>query len=218
MTGRTHAWLAEMILPALRDEWGISFSRKAFVRGSVKPDQGWLFVRHPHFWKRSRSFLLALCGSLAGRSVKSGRKNRAFSEGLGIALHYAADFFTAVHNISPNNLVAHIEYENRLDALFRETLTDEMVRNTLKLASRSVRGRQPPDEDEKKGVHRKAARLLDERHSRYVPSRDHPERDIREILLVCMELAVLVIDEAAALSERDLAANRRNRTLPDAAF
>lgn len=65
---------------------------------------------------------------LSQKKIKNGKKNKKFSIELGIILHYIADFFTAVHNISPNKVLDHMTYEEKLHDAFLEQVTVEKIK------------------------------------------------------------------------------------------
>jgi hypothetical protein len=47
---------------------------------------------------------------------------------LRIVLHYVADFFTAVHNITPNRLKDHLAFEERLHEQFLRYVRSDTTR------------------------------------------------------------------------------------------
>ena len=132
MTYNSHLYLGSVLYPVIREKWGIPLSKKRFLYGCVKPDVTSLFIRHPHFWKYSKKFFFRKIRKLSARRLSPEKKNKKFSEDLGVVLHYAADFFTAAHNISPNKLPAHIEFESRLYRALLRTVSTDAVRRRFR--------------------------------------------------------------------------------------
>jgi len=199
MTYQTHIHLGAVLYPVIVETWGVPLSRKRFLRGCVKPDASSLFVRHPHFWKSSHRYLFRKIERLAGRPVYSDRKNKRFSEGLGIVLHYAADFFTAVHNRAPNDLATHLAYEARLETDLRATVNEETIRNCLRFF---------------RTTHQTADVLKDEltrRHKAYKSVVDTTGNDIHEILAACVLVTAAVMDAAEARKTESGTAKRQTR-------
>lgn len=187
MTYHTHAYLGAILHPVICETWNVRLSRKRFIAGSVKPDRSSLFVRHPHFWGHSRAFVVRRIRKLSRRRLDPAKKNKRFSEDLGIVLHYVADFFTAAHNVRPNRLREHIAYEAALHEEFLAGVSAASVRNTLRLL-----GPTPS----RAGA--SAETLLWELHARYSPSMAHPSADVREILLACLQVTSFIMEGAAA--------------------
>lgn len=134
MTYNSHLYLGSVLYPVIREKWGIPLSKKRFLYGCVKPDVTSLFIRHPHFWKYSKKFFFRKIRKLSRHRLSPEKKNKKFSEELGVVLHYAADFFTAAHNISPNKLPAHIDFEARLYRNLLRTVSTDSVRRRFRFA------------------------------------------------------------------------------------
>lgn len=134
MTYNSHLYLGSVLYPAIRDRWDIPLSRKRFLYGCVKPDVTSLFVRHPHFWKYSKKFFFKKIRKLSQHRLSPEKKNKKFSEELGVVLHYAADFFTAAHNVAPNKLSEHIDFENRLYQTLLRTVSTDTIRRRFRFA------------------------------------------------------------------------------------
>lgn len=211
----THLLLADALLPAIEETWGIALSRKRFRSGSVKPDVSTLFVRHPHFWRHSRKFAVRKIARLARRRLTPGAKNGRFSEDLGIALHYVADFFTSAHNVRPNRLKAHLESEATLHEAFARLVSADSARTSMRLILGTGARRLPRIESDEEGSRECVSRVLKDLHGRFVPALDEPLSDIREILVACLTVTALVMDattaKARAEAERDAAMGRASR-------
>ncbi len=184
MTYATHRYLGELLYPELCAGWNVRLNEEAFLYGCVKPDVSSLFIRHPHFWKLSKGYAFRLIEDLTSRRLKPGKAHRRFSEDLGILLHYVADFFTAVHNLSPNPIRDHLEFERQLHGLFLAEAGPETIggfftfRGEVPSAAAAIRGE------------------IAERHRRYAPDRTRPDRDLREIQGACVFAAAAVMDAA----------------------
>lgn len=211
----THLLLADALLPAIEETWGVTLSRKRFRSGSVKPDASTLFVRHPHFWRHSRKFAVRKIARLARRRLTPGAKNGRFSEDLGIALHYVADFFTSAHNVRPNRLKAHLESEATLHEAFARLVSADSARTSMRLILGTGARRLPRIESDEEGSRECVSRVLKDLHGRFVPALDEPLSDIREILVACLTVTALVMDattaKARAEAERDAAMGRASR-------
>jgi hypothetical protein len=134
MTYNSHLYLGSVLYPVIRERWDIPLSRKRFLYGCVKPDVTSLFVRHPHFWKYSKKFFFKKIGKLSKHRLSAEKKNKKYSEELGVVLHYAADFFTAAHNVTPNKLSEHIDFEARLHQTLLRTVSADSVRSRFRFA------------------------------------------------------------------------------------
>lgn len=194
----THLLLADALLPAIEETWGVTLSRKRFRSGSVKPDASTLFVRHPHFWRHSRKFAVRKIARLARRRLTPGAKNGRFSEELGIALHYVADFFTSAHNVRPNRLKAHLESEATLHEAFARLVSADSARTSMRLILGTGARRLPGTEGGEEDPRERIGRILKELHGRFKPALDDPLSDIREILVACLTVTALVMDAATA--------------------
>jgi hypothetical protein len=124
---------------------------------------------------------------LSRRRLDPAKKNKRFSEELGIVLHYVADFFTAAHNVKPNRLREHVAYEAALHEEFLAGVSTASVRNTLRLL-----GSPSPDGGAS------AEKLLCALHARYWPSMTLPSADVREILLACLSVTSYIMEGAAS--------------------
>jgi hypothetical protein len=201
MTYQTHAYLGKELFPVICETWNVTLSRKRLIRGSIKPDMSSLFLRYPHFWKYSHKFVEKKMRKLARMTLVPGKKNGRFSENLGIVLHYVADYFTAVHNVNPNPLREHMEYETRLYQLFQEYVNSESLRNSMRMVSYGIN---PAEHGPKH-----ALRTFRES---YTPSVTDPANDIRSITIACLAVtthimdAVMVKADAASAREKQQAA------------
>lgn len=187
MTKQTHAYLGAELFPVICETWNISLSRKRFIFGSIKPDISSLFFRHPHFWRHSRKFVFHKIRKLSKVPLKAGKKNKKFSEDLGVVLHYVADFFTAVHNVKPNILREHLAFEENLYRDFLHLVDSNAIRNTMRM----ITGTEKPDPTHMEN-------FLRERHRRYQPSKTDHSNDINEILIACVYVTAAIMNSVTA--------------------
>jgi len=145
-----------------------------------------LLVRHPHFCRISRKFVFKKMRKLVKKKLSFSKRNRQFSEDLGIVLHYVADFFTSAHNRKPNRLQEHLDYENLLDAYFLETVRMETVLNLF----RFQKDRFISVDDVKNEI----VRL----HHAYCWKGATTAYDIREIIAACVAATVGIMNTASA--------------------
>ncbi len=181
----THVHLGALLYSAIRENWKIPLDRKRFLYGCVKPDFSSLLVRHPHFYRISRKFVFRKMRKLVNKKPRPDKRNRKFSEDLGIVLHYLADFFTSAHNRKPNRLQEHIDYENLLDADFLDTVRMETVRNQF----RFLKDRFISIEDAKNEI----VRL----HHAYRGQGAATAYDIREIIGACVAATAGIMNAAS---------------------
>lgn len=190
MVYKTHLYLGTLLYPVIRQAWCMPLSRKRFLRGCIKPDMTSLFIRHPHFWRTSKKFFFRKIRKVSAMEIRDGRKNKKFSEELGVILHYAADFFTSVHNIEPNDIAAHMAFERALHEDFLRLCTEDSVRDGL-AALRKARIDEGRDWTEKE---LKATIVRRHRENRSEPK--STDYDIGEILAACVIVTDAVMELA----------------------
>jgi hypothetical protein len=192
MVYATHYYLGTLLYPVIRDAWGVPLSKKRFLRGCVKPDVCSLFIRHPHFWRLSKKFLKKRIRKLCGAELRAEKKNRKFSEHLGIVLHYTADFFTSVHNITPNDLKKHMAFERKLDEAFSKNVNEEAIADALVRfrAKRGIAGTFAKGECEEELVWM---------HKTNNPEPKDVEYDIKEIIAACILVTCGIMDTVSVV-------------------
>ncbi len=133
MKKKDHLMLASFILD-LFDSSVLTFHSAAFTAGCIEPDLNvFSYLRgsrkekkfHGHNAGNCRTHLEKLLGKIEGRGLTSGYD--CFL--LGIAVHYIADSFTAVHNtdILDVDVKTHLEYENRLHEELMRALSKPFI-------------------------------------------------------------------------------------------
>lgn len=133
MKKKDHLMLASFIL-RLADASVLSLHSTAFTAGCIEPDLNvFSYLRgslkgkkfHGHNAGNCRTHLEKLLGKIEERGLTSGYD--CFL--LGVAVHYIADSFTAVHNtdILDVDVKTHLEYENRLHEDLTEALKKPFI-------------------------------------------------------------------------------------------
>ena len=133
MKKKDHLLLASFILD-LFDSSVLTLHSAAFTAGCIEPDLNvFSYLRgsrkekkfHGHNAGNCRTHLEKLLGKIEGRGLTSGYD--CFL--LGIAVHYIADSFTAVHNtdILDVDVKTHLEYENRLHEELMRALSKPFI-------------------------------------------------------------------------------------------
>ena len=139
MKKKDHLMLASFIL-ALADSSALTVHRAAFTAGCIEPDLNvFSYLRgsrkekkfHGHNAGNCRAHLKKLLEKIERRGLTSGYD--CFL--LGVAVHYIADSFTAVHNtdILDVDVKTHLEYENRLHEELMRALSKPFIfeQNTM---------------------------------------------------------------------------------------
>ena len=139
MKKKDHLMLASFILD-LFDSSVLTLHSAAFTAGCIEPDLNvFSYLRgsrkekkfHGHNAGNCRTHLEKLLGKIEGRGLTSGYD--CFL--LGVAVHYIADSFTAVHNtdILDVDVKTHLEYENRLHEELMRALSKPFIfeQNTM---------------------------------------------------------------------------------------
>lgn len=133
MKKKDHLMLASFIL-RLADASVLSLHSTAFTAGCIEPDLNvFSYLRgsrkgkkfHGHNAGNCRTHLEKLLGKIEERGLTSGYD--CFL--LGVAMHYIADSFTAVHNTNmlDVDVKTHLEYENSLHDELIKTLSKPFI-------------------------------------------------------------------------------------------
>ena len=133
MKKKDHLMLASFIL-SLAGSSVLSLHSAAFTAGCIEPDLNvFTYLRgsrkekkfHGHNAGNCRAHLEKLLGKIEERGLTSGYG--CFL--LGVAVHYIADSFTAVHNtdILDVDVKTHLEYENRLHEELMRALSKPFI-------------------------------------------------------------------------------------------
>ena len=133
MKKKDHLMLASFIL-TLAGSSVLALHSAAFTAGCIEPDLNvFTYLRgsrkekkfHGHNAGNCRAHLEKLLGKIEERGLTSGYD--CFL--LGVAVHYIADSFTAVHNtdILDVDVKTHLEYENRLHEELTRALSKPFI-------------------------------------------------------------------------------------------
>lgn len=128
MDSMSHTTVASHLLSYLEKEDGVTFDKKAFFYGNLKPDLSGEYLNRQtrHYpsllfddvMQRIRDFVAEFhIGAINGAKL---------SEELGVICHYITDFFTFPHNddIYQHGLFAHYVYEKRTSFTIRRHIDD----------------------------------------------------------------------------------------------
>ena len=127
MDSFSHTTVASGLLDYLEQTEGVTFDRKAFYFGNLKPDLKGEYLTKPHFpslmfeevMQKIRDFV---------KNFRIEKVNGAqLSEALGEICHYITDFFSFPHNdtIYEHGLFAHYVYEKRTSMGIRGRVTED---------------------------------------------------------------------------------------------
>ena len=173
--------------------------RKAFCFGSILPDLNPGMVTSPHEFETTFDGIKELICRLTSEWDGSEYKERAFWRGLGVVMHYLADYFTFPHNTSfQGSLKDHCLYERDLKHQLRgyvKTPEARCVFHIQKLEAGRCRDEQELFED------------TQESHRRDMEEEHRPLEDCRWIARLCSRVFMSVIC---------LAENQVYQTIPGA--
>ncbi len=159
--------------------------RKAFCIGSILPDLSPKMITEPHEFATSFEDIKDLVGKLTSEWERLEYRERYFWRGLGVVMHYLADYFTFPHNDTfPGTLKDHCLYERDLKYALRNYTQTEKARSEFR--SQMLEGRNCRDEQE-------IFSFLEEEHSRYLQEAHSPEEDCRWIVQICSRVFASVI-------------------------
>lgn len=181
MDSVSHTTVAHYLLDYVEKTDGVSFDRKAFCFGNLKPDLKGEYLTKRHYpslmfdevMQRIRDFVkgFSICAN-------NGAK---LSEELGVICHYITDFFSFPHNddIYGRGLLAHYIYEKKTGITIywriNETKFDCWAQHRLEELPQS------PDA---------LIRFLTEQHRSYTAQASHTIGD--DIMHICYVLAAVV--------------------------
>ncbi len=122
----SHTTVAHYLLDYVEKNDGVSFDKKAFVYGNLKPDLKGEYLTKRHYPSLMFEEVMQRIRDFASR-FRIGRDNGArISEELGVICHYITDFFTFPHNddIYEHGLFAHYVYEKRTSLTIRKRIDE----------------------------------------------------------------------------------------------
>ncbi|MDD6986605.1 MAG: zinc dependent phospholipase C family protein [Butyricicoccus porcorum] len=115
MDSVSHTTVAHYLLDYVEKTDGISFDRKAFVFGNLKPDLKGEYLTKRHYPSLMFEEVMQRIRDFASKFCISETNGAKLSEELGVICHYITDFFSFPHNddIYEHGLFAHYVYEKR---------------------------------------------------------------------------------------------------------
>lgn len=182
MDSVSHTTVAHYLLDYVEKTDGVSFDRKAFCFGNLKPDLKGEYLTKRHYpslmfdevMQRIRDFVKRFC-----ICENNGAK---ISEELGVICHYITDFFSFPHNddIYEHGLLAHYIYEKQTSLTIRRRI------NATKFADwvQRMLADLPQNPDE-------LIQFLKENHQRYAAQATHTIND--DIVHICRMLTIVVL-------------------------
>ncbi|MDO4174224.1 MAG: zinc dependent phospholipase C family protein [Eubacteriales bacterium] len=181
MDSVSHTTVAHFLLDYVEKTDGVSFDRKAFCFGNLKPDLKGEYLTKRHYpslmfdevMQRIRDFIKSfhIC-------PVNGAK---LSEELGVICHYITDFFSFPHNddIYRGNLMAHYIYEKQTSMTIYWRINKEKFENWAKDGRMHI----PHTPDA-------LIAFVAEQHRNYVAQIAHSIND--DIIHICRVLAAIV--------------------------
>ena len=115
MDSVSHTTVAHYLLDYVEKIDGISFDRKAFVFGNLKPDLKGEYLTKRHYPSLMFEEVMQRIRDFVSSFSISEHNGAKISEELGVICHYITDFFSFPHNddIYEHGLFAHYVYEKR---------------------------------------------------------------------------------------------------------
>lgn len=115
MDSVSHTTVAHYLLDYVEKNDGVSFDRKAFVFGNLKPDLKGEYLTKRHYPSLMFEEVMQRIRDFASNFNISETNGAKLSEELGVICHYITDFFSFPHNddIYEHGLFAHYVYEKR---------------------------------------------------------------------------------------------------------
>ena len=125
MRKKSHISLAGQIMDSMELDNVFDY-RLPFYVGSIWPDCRPSFVTTPHKFDITFDDIERKISKFIANYDKDKGMNMRRCAGLGVIIHYIADYFTFPHNeIYPGNLKDHCMYEKELKLYLREYLNSE---------------------------------------------------------------------------------------------
>ena len=181
MDSVSHTTVARYLLDYVEKTDGVSFDRKAFCFGNLKPDLKGEYLTKRHYpslmfdevMQRIRDFVQNFC-----ICQRNGAK---LSEELGVICHYITDFFSFPHNdnIYEHGLLAHYIYEKQTSLTIRRRIDETKFADWVQRMLADIP--QSPDE---------LIQFLTEKHQSYAAQATHTIND--DIVHICRMLTTVV--------------------------
>lgn len=127
MDSVSHTTVAHYLLDYVEKTDGVSFDRKAFVFGNLKPDLKGEYLTKRHYPSLMFEEVMQRIRDFAAKFHIGEHNGARISEELGVICHYITDFFSFPHNddIYEHGLFAHYVYEKRTSFTLFKRINEE---------------------------------------------------------------------------------------------
>lgn len=127
MDSFSHTTVASCLLDYMEQAEGVTFDRKAFYFGNLKPDLKGEYLTKRHYPSLMFEEVMQKIRDFVQRFRIQTANGARLSEALGEICHYITDFFSFPHNdtIYDHSLLAHYIYEKRTALRIRSHVTME---------------------------------------------------------------------------------------------
>jgi len=123
MLPNTHGYISKKVYQYVQYYHGITLNEVSLKLGSIKPDFVPSLTNIPHYFDDSIAYIVEEISTLSKmKFVNSDKFIKAYSERLGVIIHFICDYFCEAHNedILKTNLMKHFFYELELNNYIRE--------------------------------------------------------------------------------------------------
>ncbi|MDO4287130.1 MAG: zinc dependent phospholipase C family protein [Eubacteriales bacterium] len=181
MDSVSHTTVAHYLLDYVEKTDGVSFDRKAFCFGNLKPDLKGEYLTKRHYPSLMFDEVMQRIRDFIQRFHICEMNGAKLSEELGVICHYITDFFSFPHNddIYHGNLMAHYIYEKQTSMTIYWRINKTKFDNW----AREMWNRIPQTPDA-------LIAFLIEQHRSYVAQASHSIND--DISHICRVLATVV--------------------------
>ncbi|KAB3534374.1 zinc dependent phospholipase C family protein [Alkaliphilus pronyensis] len=119
----THKIISEHLYENVKENLGIQLNKTSLTYGSIKPDLSPSFFKVKHFKPQSFPIVIKEIFNLSQKGIVSNKEfMRLYSQQIGEATHFIADYFCVPHNDRKTyhkNFLNHLAYEGELHSLFK---------------------------------------------------------------------------------------------------
>lgn len=182
MDSVSHTTVARHLLDYVERTEGVSFDRKAFLFGNLKPDLKGEYLTKRHYPSLMFEEVMQRIRTFVQRFHIGTNNNARLSEELGVICHYITDFFTFPHNddIYGRGLFAHYVYEKRMSLSISRRIDNEKFENWARPMHADV----PQTADA-------LIECIAEQHRAYVSQGEHSLSD--DVFHICSVLSLVVL-------------------------
>lgn len=182
MDSVSHTTVAHYLLDYAEQNEGISFQRKAFCFGNLKPDLKGEYLTKRHYPSLMFDEVMQRIRDFAANYHIGDENSAKLSEELGVICHYITDFFSFPHNddIYERGLFAHYVYEKRTSLTISKRIDSQRFADWA----------EPVRQDIPQSVEALIA-ILTEQHKGYVAQAYHGIDD--DVAHICCALSMLML-------------------------